>query len=578
MKVFNEGQLLQNIINIKFNEETENINLLCCIEEKFVVPMLNLMYSVRHFSSKKIKLFVLTSGLSNKSEKLIKEKLEYLDIDLWMKKVDLSKYEKYLNGWSVEVYMKLFAFDVLPKDVDKVLYLDADTLAVKDIANVYSFDVEDSLIAVSLDGGMASTEVFEIRRNLNIKHDYFNSGTILMNLKKQREVWTVEAMDYLIKNSKFKYPTQDYLNIICEEKDIKFLPYGYNFQSWWEIKDARDLEVLNVNLIHFINPHKPWVDRDFGYYTTSLFYECAAMTHIPDLCPAEYFKDRLERHIKESKQIKDGRTINLLSCINDKFVKPLINMMFSIRQFNNERIDYYVLSTKLTDESIQELKDAAEKVNMGMSVTICELPDLYMTGDVWSLDVYLRALSFEFLPKHLDKILFLDGDMQAFNDIAEIYDQDLGDHLLAARKEPWRFTDQNIINSCKDNEITHDYFNAGVLLLNLNRIRKEWTKEMIFDWSKKLKLYFLEQDILNKICSDEDILYINDRYNYFGLWVIPDYKDVINKNPIMMHFIGPTKPWNDKGTQYIYKHFFESAEIAGIQEYINKGKEKGILK
>ena len=577
MTVFNEGQLLDNILKVKTSLEEETINLFCCVNDKLVNPMINLMYSIRHFCDKKLKLFILTTALSPNLIEVIQEKLSYIEVETWIKQVENSSHDTHESKWSLDVYLKVFGFEYLPNDIDKVLYLDAGILALDDISKIYKTDVSGVLMAAMIDVDVNHPLVFQRRIDFSISHDYFNAGVLLYNLKKQREVWSYKFLNNEINEKNFPYNDQDLLNSLCKEEDVIILPYSGNFQSWWEIKNKKCLEILKPTLVQFINNQKPWVERNFDYYTTTLFFECAALTHLPEYCPGEYFEDRLQRNISWSKTSKDTKEINLLCCVNDAYSNPMINLMYSIRQYNSDRINLYVLSTSLSEETQERIHKMGDKINIKTNIKLCELPDLYIGEAYWSLDMYLRVLAFEYLPKELDKILYLDADVQAFDDIAPIYEMDISNHVLSARKEPWRESFDKMMNSIKDNNFDHEYFSSGLMLFNLKKMRELWSKEKVFETIKSLKLYFPDQDTLNKLCKKDDILDMPDRYNFYDLWLMVKYQDVIKKAPIILHYVSGGKPWNVETPNYEQTFFFRSAKFTGIQEYIDKGKKFGLI-
>ena len=571
IKVFDKVRLLEKIVKSKY-DEGEEINLLCCIDDGYVNPMINLMYSIRHFSSRKLHLYILTTKLSKETEKYIKEKLEYLEIDVTVQRVKIPKYDTHSSGWSLEVYLKVFAFEFLPKEIEKILYLDADVIALSNVEYLYDTDVENNLLACAIDVDCNHPEVYKRRKSLDIRHDYFNAGVLLFNLKKQREVWTLDQIKQTIKEKELPYNDQDLLNYLCEEKDIKFVPYRNNFQSWWELKEFNDVLLINPVFVHYVNSHKPWVDRNMTEYSTSLFYECASLTNIPIYCPGEYFEYRLFENIEKSKKAKNE--INMLCCINEKYVNPTINLMYSIRQYNADKLNLYVLTTGIGEEAVARMQEAMDKLNIKLNVQVHKLEGFSDGGIAyWSVDMYLRVLSFALLPKTVEKILYLDADVQAFSDIAEIYQTDISDYVLSARKEPWRFTFERMKDSCRDNNITHDYFSSGVMLLNLKRIREIWSLEKIYGIIKTAKLYFPDQDVLNILCSDEDVCWMNDRFNYYDLYLMCNRNDIINKLPVILHYCSEGKPWNVQTPNYEQTYFFKNARLTGIEEYIKKADE-----
>ncbi len=564
MPVFTESQLLEKILESKFSTE-EPINLLCCVNDKFVNPMINLMYSIRHFCGSPINLYVLSTKLSDYSIDLINEKMKYLNISPTIKVVSLPNYDTHSSKWSLDVYLKVFAFEFMPKEVDKVLYLDSDMLNLNNISNIYNFDINGKYLAASIDIDVNHSMVFGRRKKLGIKHDYFNSGMLILNLKKQREDWSYEKINKVIQNNELLYPDQDLFNMLCEEKDILFVPYKYNFQSWHMLVDEKCLEVFDPSIIHFICHRKPWIERYFEKPHVRLFYECAALTHLAEYCPGEYFKDRLEKNIEYSKN--DEETINLLCCINDGYVNPMINLMYSIRQYNRNKIKLFVLSTNISEDSIESINKSMKYLNIETSVQICSLPELKTECSYWTVDMYLRVLSFKYLPKEMDKILYVDVDTLAMGDIAEVYKPDIQNYVLSARREPWRFEYDKIKNSCKDNNFDHDYFSSGVLLFNLKKIREVWSEEKIFSLIKSLKLYFPDQDLLNKLCSKDDVLFMPDNHNYYNVYLMKDYDEIRRTAPIILHYPGKNKPWNVKELNIHQKYFFKSAKLTNIKEY-----------
>lgn len=569
MPIFTEAQLLENIIKSKFNLD-EEINLFCCLDDGYVNPTINLMYSIRHFCDRKINLYILTSKISKDSCRLLKKQLKYLNMGLWIKEVDFKDINIKEDRWTKDTYLKCFGFKYLPQEVEKALYIDGDVLAVKDISEFYFIDIEKYLLACTFDIDVNNELVFERKKNLNICHDYFNAGVMLLNLKKQRECWTLEMIVEKIKTETLPYLDKDLLNMICKEEEIKFLPFRFNYQDWFVLEDEHCFKVGNPTLIHFVSGRKPWKTRDFSKFTTKIFYECARLTHLPEYCPGEFFEDRLKENIIYSKE--DGRDrINILCGINDSYVGPIITLMFSIRQYNKNKISLYIATTELSKSSIAMLKKKMSEINVDLEIYVYDKlpPDLY-TGNYWSPDIYLRTLCFEYLPKDIDKILYIDGDTLAFGDIAEVFNVDISDYLLSARKEPWRFEYDKMIKSIEENKFDHEYCSSGVLLLNLKRIRNEWSREIIFNLMDTMKLVFPDQDIINKLCLEKDLLYMPDEHNYYKKYLMDNYDEVTSVKPIILHYPGQAKPWTVEEPNLHQEFWFKAAKTTGIEEYIEK--------
>ena len=115
------------------------------------------------------------------------------------------------------------------------------------------------------------------------------------------------------------------------------------------------------------------------------------------------------------------------------------------------------------------------------------------------------ALPFIF-PQY-DKILSLDIDTIAIQDISELWDIDLKNNYFAACVQPER---------CKygkfDNRICEKYYNAGVVMYNLQQLRDGKGMAVIKQLNKQ-KHNFLDQDVMNFLCDGKTITISND-YNY----------------------------------------------------------------
>ena len=280
--IFSEKNLLKQIKNI--NQNGEQINILVCINDKYVNPMINLMFSIRHFCNRKMKLFVLSTGLTDVSKALIQMKMAYLKIDVDVQVVEFPNYDTHYSQWSLDVYLKVFGFYYLSENVKKVLYLDSDMLACDDVSQIYDVNLKDKLLACSIDVDVNTPSVFERRRNLSIKHDYFNAGMLLFNLEKQREIWSFGMIDKIIKEKYLPFNDQDILNLLTSENDLVFIPSRNNFQTWWELKSKNDLEYIRPVVIHYILNTKPWDGHYPNEFWTKLFFECAKLTGLVEYC------------------------------------------------------------------------------------------------------------------------------------------------------------------------------------------------------------------------------------------------------------------------------------------------------
>lgn len=131
---------------------------------------------------------------------------------------------------SYATFYKIFTCCQL-EDIDRILYIDADTLILDSIAQLCEYDMEGYACAMA-GSGMTGT----IKDYMGLK-DYYNAGIIYFNLKYWREHnMEKEFIDVIKGDDCFKYTVvgDETLNNYVMRGKIKKLPLRYNFESsWW---------------------------------------------------------------------------------------------------------------------------------------------------------------------------------------------------------------------------------------------------------------------------------------------------------------------------------------------------------
>lgn len=120
----------------------------------------------------------------------------------------------------------------------------------------------------------------------------------------------------------------------------------------------------------------------------------------------------------------------------------------------------------------------------------------------------------------MDKIIYLDSDIIVNLDIAELWHIEPGDKVLGVIPELFNYKTIEAVSwhpTIADGLIkAEDYFNSGVLLINLNAFRNEeknlWESAKFI--GKNPKYMFLDQDILNH-CFSTRTLKLPVKFNKF---------------------------------------------------------------
>ena len=139
----------------------------------------------------KINIFILDDEISENNKKRLEKLVDnpnHILIFIKTKKLDdlkINLLHMYKNlHISFTNYARLFMADLLPKDIDKVIYLDCDGLIVDSLNEVWNANIDDYYCGAVL-AGMSDAH----KQYLGFKLDdsYFNSGFLLVNLKKWRQ-------------------------------------------------------------------------------------------------------------------------------------------------------------------------------------------------------------------------------------------------------------------------------------------------------------------------------------------------------------------------------------------------------
>lgn len=193
------------------------------------------------------------------------------------------------------IYFRLFIPELFPQ-YDKAIYLDCDTVALTDIGELYAADIKDNLIGAVVDQAVAAVGPFrEYTKNaLGIDAEkYFNSGVIVMNLKKMRELNFYGTFCEILRSYEFIVaPDQDCLNLICQDK-VHF------FESGWNKMPIAGKNRDKIHLIHYNLSMKPW--HYSGVLYEEYFWKYASQTPFLAIIQAKKaaFTPEMAKHDEE---------------------------------------------------------------------------------------------------------------------------------------------------------------------------------------------------------------------------------------------------------------------------------------
>lgn len=176
----------------------------------------------------------------------------------------------------------------------------------------------------------------------------------------------------------------------------------------------------------------------------------------------------------------------------------------------------------------------------------------------WQPTTYYRLLAPEIVPH--EKIIYLDSDIIVNDDLANLYQIDLENHVLAAVRD----ASENYVRKYYFRPICR-YFNAGVLLIN-KRLWKEkdvWARALNFIKSEADKIKYVDQDILNHLLEN-DWLEIDRSYN-IQLDIHQPWER--GRQIKILHFVGERKPWHYLYGNRYKKYFIKYLRSSPWRDY-----------
>ncbi len=248
------------------------------------------------------RIHVLYAGELSEAAQKVKDMEEdnfhiyFEDVECKMRAIQDCAYcrDYYTNA----IFYRLMIPEMFP-DYDKVLYMDCDTVTLTDVAELYTIDIGNNFIGATADQAVAAVPAFRAytKHALNITPQrYFNSGVIVMNLKKLREIGFYGKFCEVLRSYDFIIaPDQDVLNLICKDK-------VHYYDGEWNRMPIGGMG--KPKLIHYNLTMKPWHYADVLYQ--EYFWQYAEKTEfLPEIkeALASFTPDMAKRDEESSKRL-----------------------------------------------------------------------------------------------------------------------------------------------------------------------------------------------------------------------------------------------------------------------------------
>ena len=276
--------------------------------------------------------------------------------------------------------------------------------------------------------------------------------------------------------------------------------------------------------------------------------------------------------IKKLKKYK----IPIAYSLDNNYVYPTLVSLTSLIETKNYKTFYDIylmISNNFTLKNKKKLKSIEQKYRRKCSIKFINMTNLFTNLKTGPISQYYRLALHEKLPD-MDKIIYLDGDTLIFEDLKEMYDLNMkGKYILG-------FID-NLYYALEFYGIRNAIvLNSGVLLMDLNALRKYNTTDKFNDFIKLLNNSIDQGDqTLINVVLQKHISTLPPKYGMWGFeneyfakahnriqkpWLRYRYKEFMEafKHPAILHYTG-AKPFRDKKAVY-YSLWWEYAKKTGF--------------
>lgn len=266
--------------------------------------------------------------------------------------------------------------------------------------------------------------------------------------------------------------------------------------------------------------------------------------------------------------MNNNKLVPIFFAVDDNYVPFLLVTLESITTNASKDYEYifHVLNNGISEKNI-ELLNAYNRDNFKVQlVNVAEamkkIGDALHTRDYYSKTTYYRLFIPNMFPQ-FDKVLYLDCDIAVQGDISELYNTELGSNYVGAiTDEAVAIVPEFIAYADKFLGVpTPKYFNAGILLMNLKRLREIHFESKFVNLISSYTFYVAQdQDYLNVICKDH-VTYISKVWNK-----MPFADSSLKLEDLkLIHYNLSYKPWHYEDILY-QETFWKYAKQAGVED------------
>ena len=260
------------------------MNILYTVNDKYIPQVATGICSILENNKdvKRIVFYIISDGITESNKKKLQIFVkEYQDNNVRLIEfIELGDLTQYFDfnfdtlGWNKVILARLLLGRLLPKSIERILYLDGDTIDCGKLTDLWSLDLTGNILAASPEPTVRKSQIMAL--GMPATDLYCNSGVLLVDLVAWREQAAEKQIFTFYKkhDGKLFAADQDAINGALQGR-IKYLPPKYNFGSLHYYypyklmkKLAKPAEYLSKNdylearknpiIVHFLGEDRPW--------------------------------------------------------------------------------------------------------------------------------------------------------------------------------------------------------------------------------------------------------------------------------------------------------------------------------
>lgn len=286
-------------------------------------------------------------------------------------------------------------------------------------------------------------------------------------------------------------------------------------------------------------------------------------------------------------------SISIVLAPDDNYAQHAGVLMASIvaNASSNSKVSFYILCDNISEENKRKLSeiDAGKPYEVNFIHINPDDFEGFPASDYITVSTWYRMKSSTLLPAEVSRALYLDCDIIVNSPLDEIFEMDFEDNYAMVVLDCW----WKKFNKRCGFEKNFKYFNAGVIMMNLDKWREDKIEEKIFSFLKDdpKRLEMLDQTVLNTLLAGRvkmlkmkwNMQYTPAYLEESCLWGLKKEYAQAYRNPSILHYVNDYKPWRagagaiNKWQSLYFKYLkmtpwrFES-EIKEI-EFLKKNKD-----